>query len=161
MYDRSAWSKKSDPNQQGMTSVRRVKGVFCLSLLCQQPKCLDGRAGSAVGSTNRGRGGLSIPVGASGENVVASEVVAGETEVIGGQRAFRVDDGAEVAGDAAVEANVAVGGAAEVAAEETERGVELLEHHSLGLDFADLLGDNALGHLLEDQEALLNDHNGL
>jgi hypothetical protein len=126
-----------------MTSARRVKGVFCLSLVYQQPKRLDGRAGSAEGSTDRGRGGASVPVGASGEDIVASEVGAGETEVIGGQRAVGGHDVAEVAGDTAVEADVAVGGAAEVAAEETERGVELFEHNSLGLDLTDLLSDDA------------------
>jgi len=39
--------------------------------------------------------------------------------------------------------------------------VELLEDDGLSLDFADLFGDDPLGHFLENEEALLDDLNGL
>jgi len=39
--------------------------------------------------------------------------------------------------------------------------VELLEDDGLSLDFADLLSDDALSHLLEDEEALLDDFDAL
>jgi len=66
-----------------------------------------------------------------------------------------------VAGDTAVEANVVARGAAQVTAEGTEAGVELLEDDGLGLNLTDLLGYDPLGHLLENEEALLDDHNRL
>jgi len=66
-----------------------------------------------------------------------------------------------VAGDTAVEADVVARGAAQITAEETEAGVELLEDDGLGLNLTDLLGDDPLGHLLENEETLLDDHNRL
>jgi len=63
-------------------------------------------------------------------------------------------------GDRRVKSNMVAGGAAEIVAEKSEAGVELLEDDSLGLDLANLLGDDPLGHLREDEEALLDDFNG-
>lgn len=63
--------------------------------------------------------------------------------------------------DPAVEADLVVGETSQVTAEASEVGVELFEDDGLGLDFADLLGDDPLGHLLEDDELLLDDLNTL
>jgi hypothetical protein len=49
----------------------------------------------------------------------------------------------------------------QVIAEETKAGVELLEDNGLGLNFANLLGDDPFGHLLKNEETLLNNFNGL
>jgi len=122
---------------------------------------LDGRLGGAESGANRSRGSGVVPVGASGEDVVAAEVVARETEVVDGQRVALIDNVAEVAGDGTVEADVAARDAAQVRAEATEAGVELLKDDGLGFNCADLLRNNPLSHLLENQEALLNDLNGL
>ena len=48
-----------------------------------------------------------------------------------------------MARDGAVVADIAARGAAEVGTEAAETGVELLEHNGLGLNFADLLGNDA------------------
>lgn len=64
-------------------------------------------------------------------------------------------------GNVGVISDVAAREAPEVAAESVQARVELLEDDGLGLDFTDLLGDDALGHLLEDEETLLNDLDAL
>ena len=46
---------------------------------------LDSRAGCAEGRANGSRGRGRVPVRASGEDVVAAEVVAGEAKVVVGQ----------------------------------------------------------------------------
>jgi len=66
-----------------------------------------------------------------------------------------------VASNATVEADVVTRDTVEVIAEETEAGMELLEDDGLGLNLADLLEDDPLGHLLEDNETLLDDLDGL
>jgi len=140
-----------------MTALSKMKGYQAVipQLL------LDSRLGSAEGGTNRSRRSSGVPVGASREDVVAAEVVARETEVVDGQRVALIDNVAEVAGDSTVEADGAARNVAQVRAEAAEAGVELLKDDGLGLNCADLLRDNALGHFLENQEALLNDLNGL
>ncbi len=49
----------------------------------------------------------------------------------------------------------------QVVTEESKTGVELLEDDSLSLNLADLLEDDPLGHLLDDEQALLDDLYGL
>lgn len=126
-----------------MSSSQKEGGMLAACHSSLLVHCLDGSTGSTVGCTDGGGGGRCVPVGAGREDVVASEVVARESEVVHAQGAVGLLDGAEVAGDGAVEANMAVRGAAEVTAEEAERGVELLKHYSLSFHLADLLGDNA------------------
>jgi len=62
-----------------------------------------------------------------------------------------------VASNAAIVADTAAGLAPQVPAERAERGVELLEYHSLRLDVTNLLRDDPLSHLLKDEETLLDD----
>lgn len=57
--------------------------------------------------------------------------------------AVLAEEVAEVVGDAGVVADLVTGDAAEIVVEVVEAGVELLEDDGLGLDFADLLGDDA------------------
>lgn len=45
--------------------------------------------------------------------------------------------------------------------EQSKTGMELLKDNSLSLDFADLFEDDAFGHFLNDEEALLDDFDGL
>lgn len=98
--------------------------------------------GSTVRASDRSRGSRGVPVGASGDDVVAANAASAEAEVVRRQRAGGRDDAREVAGDAAVEANATAGLASEVAAERAERRVELLKNYCLRLNFADLLSDD-------------------
>jgi hypothetical protein len=119
----------------------------------------DSRAGSLVGASDASVGAAVIPVVAAWDNVRASEIVAREAEVVGAQRAVAVLHGAEVRANARVVSDTTTGGTSKIAAEAVHAGVELLEDNGLGLYFADLLTDNAFGHLLEDKKALLDDLN--
>lgn len=125
---------------------------------------LDNRGGSmssVVGSVHGfWRGGI-VPVGAAGNDILAAEVASRETEVVRANGVVRRDDVVEVAGNAAVETDAVARGAAQVTTEETEAGVELLKHDCLCFNLADLLGDDPLGHLLENEEALLDDDDAL
>jgi len=104
---------------------------------------------------------LVVPVVAAGHNGALADVLAAEPEVVRAERTIRVADAAEVAGDVAVIADLVSGVAAQIIAERSEAGVELLKHNGLSLDLADLFGDDPPGHLLEDNEALLNDFDAL
>jgi len=114
-----------------------------------------------VGSSrcSRYRSGRSsiVPVGSTNDDGVSTEVGTGETEVIGGERAVGEADVAEVASNGAVEASRVARDTVEVIPEQTKTGMELFEDNCLGLNFADLLEDDPLGHLLEDEETLLDD----
>jgi len=66
-----------------------------------------------------------------------------------------------VGGNVRVVSDAATRVTSEVAAESVQAGVELLEHDGLSLDLADLLCNDALSHLLKDEEALLDDFNTL
>lgn len=127
-----------------MTSVRRKGGMWLVILPSSQRS--NGGDGSAVGGADGRRGGRRVPVGAGGEDVVAAEVVARESEVLCAQGTVGLLDRTEMACDRAVETDGTARGAAEVSAEEPKRGVELLEHDRLGLDLADLFGDDARPH---------------
>lgn len=119
---------------------------------------LNSSTSSAVGGPDGSWGGRSIPVGASRNDVLAAEVGSAEAKVAGGKRRVGRDDVAEMACNSAVEADVVARGAAQVTAEGAEAGVELLKHDGLSFDLADLLGYDPLGHLLEDEETLLDDY---
>ena len=82
------------------------------------------------------------PVATRGDDVGVSKVVSGEAPVVGAQGAIAVVEVAEMRGNARVISDRTTRGAAEVAAEAVQAGVELLEYDGLGLDFADLLGDD-------------------
>lgn len=118
-------------------------------------------AGSVEGSADRGRRRAAIPVRARGHDSVLPKVRTAEAKIAVAQRAVRVHDAAVVVGDVAVVADAARGVAHDVRAEVGEAGVELLKDDGLSLDFADLFADDPLGHLLEHEETLLDDLNGL
>jgi len=119
---------------------------------------LNSSTSSAVGGPDGSWGGRSIPVGASRNDVLAAEVGSAKAKVGGGKRRVGRDDVTEMASNSAVEADVVARGAAQVTAEGAEAGVELLKHDGLSFDLADLLGYDPLGHLLEDEETLLDDY---
>jgi hypothetical protein len=85
--------------------------------------------------------------------------VAAEAKVSGRERAIRIANVAKVAGDTLVEADIMPRGAAQVMAEVTKTGMELLEDDGLGLNFTNLLRNDTLGHLLEHNQALLDNFN--
>jgi len=115
-----------------------------------------------VGPPNRSRGALVVPVRAGRDDILLAKAGSGEAEVVAAEGTVRGHDVAKVARDAAVVAGtVAALAALEIAAEAAHAGLELLKDDDLGLDFADLLGDDPLGHLLEDEKALLDDGDGL
>jgi hypothetical protein len=117
----------------------------------------DCAASGSVSVSDGSVGAAVIPVVARGNNVGASEIIAGEAPVLGAERTVAVVEVAEVRGDAGIVSDAATREVSEVTAEAMQAGVELLEDHSLGLYFTDLLSNDALGHLLEDKEALLDD----
>jgi len=121
----------------------------------------DGRAGGLVGVCDGGEGVAALVVRSARDDVVVAEIGARETPVVGAQRTVAVVEVAEVRGEARIEANITTRVAPEVAAESVQAGVELLEDDGLGLDLANLLGDDLLGHLLEDEETLLDDGDAL
>jgi len=95
-----------------------------------------------------GRSAL-VPV-AVRDVVVGADIVATEPKVVGAQGAVRVVEVPVVRGNAVVVADTVARVAGEVVAKSAERGVVLLEDDCLRLNFANLLGDDLLGHLLED-----------
>jgi hypothetical protein len=98
---------------------------------------------------------------ATNDDGLVSEIVTSEAKVVGAEGAVTADDLTEVTSDPAVEADLVVGVATEIAAEAVQARVPLLEDDGLSLNLADLLGDDPLGHLLENDQALLNDFNTL
>jgi len=92
---------------------------------------------------------------------VLAQIRTTESEVISRERSISRADATEVAGNATVEANRVARHAVQVVAEKSDAGVELLEDDGLSLDLADLLEDDPLCHLLQDEQALLDDFDGL
>jgi hypothetical protein len=133
----------------------------CPSFRAARGTSLRRTLGSIVGVSDTDEGLRAIIVVARGTDVRLSKVAARETEVVGTQRAVAVLDRAEVGGDVGVVSDTATRLAPEVAAEAARARVELLENDGLSLDFADLLCDDALSHLLEDEKALLDDFDAL
>jgi len=86
---------------------------------------------------------------------------AREAEVASGERSVIEADIAEVSSNGTVEANLTARDTVKVIAEVTKASMELLEDDGLSLDLADLLKDDPLGHLLEDEQALLDDLDSL
>jgi len=121
----------------------------------------DGRAGSLVGVSDSAKGAAVVPVGSARDDVGVAEIGAREAPVVVAQRTVAVVEVAEVRGEAGIVTDTTTREVPEVAAEAVQAGVELLEDDGLGLDLANLLGDDALGHLLEDEETLLDDDNAL
>lgn len=112
-------------------------------------------------SRDGGRGCQVIPVGITDDNCVSAEIMTGETKVIDGEASIAMDDVTKVTSDSMVKANMVVRNAMQVIAEESKTSVELLEHNSLSLNLANLLEDYPLCHLLEDEQALLDDFDSL
>lgn len=102
---------------------------------------------------------MVVPVRPAGDDGAAANRASTEAEVLAVEGAVGVVDASVVASDAAVVADLVAGLARQITAEASEARVELLEDDCLGLDLADLLSDDPLGHLLEDNEALLDDLN--
>lgn len=102
-------------------------------------------------------GGAFDPVAPGDLDEVASDIAALEAEVVGVDAALRVDEAADVACNAAIEADIPAGDMAEVIGERGEAGNELRPDNGLDFDFADLLGDDLLGELLDDRKLLLDD----
>lgn len=86
-----------------------------------------------------------------------SKVLAREAHVIGAQGTIAVVHVAGLRGNTRVISNITTRGTPKVAAKAAQTRVELFEYDGLGFDFADLLGDDPLGHLLKNKEALLDD----
>lgn len=121
----------------------------------------DSAPGSVVGKPDAAGGAGVIPVVATNNNGVGSNIASRETEVVRAEGAVVANDVAEVVDDVRVIADLVTRDAAEIVVEVVEARVELLEDDGLGLDFADLLGDDALGHFLEDNKTLLDDLDSL
>jgi len=112
-------------------------------------------------SRNGGRGSRDIPIGTTNNGRASTAVKTRKSKVISRKRPIGLDDTTEVASDGTVEADLVAGDAVQVVMEESKAGVELLENDGLGLDFADLLEDYPLSHLLDDEQALLDDFDRL
>jgi len=104
---------------------------------------------------------LVVPVAARGNDVALAEVVTREAKVIARERAIRADQASVVAGNRRVITSVVARGAAQIGREVARRSNEWLEDNGLSLNFTDLLGDDPLGHLLENEETLLDDLDAL
>jgi len=100
---------------------------------------------------------LGIPVGSTGNDGVAANIASAEAEVLAADGAIGVADASKVASNAAVVTDLVAGLTCQITAEASKARVELLKDDGLGLDLADLLSDDPLGHLLEDHKALLDD----
>lgn len=66
---------------------------------------IGGKPGCTVSILDGDVGGAVVPVVATNNDGLASDVVAAETEVVTVERAVNIDNLAEMVGDAAVEAN--------------------------------------------------------
>jgi len=114
-----------------------------------------------VCSLNGGRRRLIIPVRAAGNDVVAAEILATESEVRAAEGAVGGHDVTVMTRDVAVVANAATRVTSQVTTEVAHAGLELLKDDGLSFHLADLLRDNPLGHLLKNEETLLDDLDGL
>jgi len=92
---------------------------------------------------------------------LATKARSAEPKIVGAERAIGIHDATVVAGDTTIVANAVAGMAPDIMAEGAHARLELLENDGLGLDLTDLLGDNPLGHFLNNEEALLNDLDAL
>jgi len=120
-----------------------------------------GLPGRAVGIFNSNMRAAVIPVVPGDNDGLPPEVVSSETKVVRAERAVNIHDFTEVADNVVVIANLVAGEAPQVTAEAVETRMPLLEHDGLGFNFADLLGDDPLGHLLKDDKLLLDDFDAL
>jgi len=102
-----------------------------------------------------------VPVGALNHDAVGADITTVEAEVVVGELSIVAEDPVVVSDDLIVVADVPAGLATDIVVEGPDAGPPLLENNGLGLDLADLLGDDLLGHLLEDNEALLDDLDAL
>lgn len=107
----------------------------------------------------RDRSGRSsiVPVRSTDNNRVRTKVSSTESEVVSREGAVRETDIAEVASNGTVEPDLVARGTVKVVPEQSKASMELFEDDGLGLDLANLFGDDPLGHLLEDEETLLDD----
>jgi len=117
-----------------------------------------GTLGSVIGVSNGDVRAAVNPVVAADDDTVAAHIVTTETEVVGGEGSVRVVEVSVVANNVGVVADlVATVATSQVVAESSKAGMELFKDDSLSLNLADLLGDDSLGHFLEDNQALLDD----
>jgi len=140
------------PNKKSHDHSTIIRARAC-ELMESVPRC--GLCG-LVGAANGARRAVLVPV--VGRNiVVGADVLAAEAKVVVAQRPVRVVEVSVVGHDAVVVSSMAVGVVSQVVAETAERRIVLLEDNGLCFNFADLLGDDLLRHLLKDSQALLND----
>jgi len=116
-----------------------------------------GTLGKVIGGSNGDVRAAVDPVAAADDNRVASHIVTAETEVVGGEGSVRIEEVPVVACDVGVVADLVATVASQVVAESSKAGMELFKDNGLSLDLTDLLGDDSLGHFLEDNQALLDD----
>jgi len=117
--------------------------------------------GGAVSILDAGARAVVVPVVTVDDDSLPSDVMTSEAEVVVVERAVTADDLVEVASDPAVEAHLVVSVAPQIAAEAVQARVPLLEDDGLSLNLADLLSNDPLGHLLEDNQTLLDDLDSL
>jgi len=122
---------------------------------------IEGIPGSAVRIPNNDWRAGCIPIVTANNNGLASNIVSSETEVVEIERAVDVNNLTKVTDNVTVEAYMVVGVAAQITAKAMQARVPLLKDDSLGLNFADLLGDDPLSHLLQNNQTLLDNFNAL
>jgi hypothetical protein len=110
---------------------------------------------------DRWEGGLVIPVVALDEDSVLAQVLASELPVLNVEGSVNLDDLGEVLDNLLVIPDLMVLArvATNVPSKPMQASIELFKHNRLHLNLADGLGDNLLGHLLQDEETLLDDVN--
>jgi len=118
---------------------------------------VHGIPGSTVSSTNRNERITVIPVVAINDNGVVAEITTRETKVMGRERTIGIEEIVVLGEDVLVETDLFAGETTEVLTETTETSMPLFEDDGLCFDFTDGFGDNPLGHLLDDEKALLDD----
>jgi len=118
---------------------------------------MDSRSGSIKCGLDGGGRCLVVPVASTGNDSVEAEAGPGEPKIVVANRTVGAHNITEVARNTAVVASTVTRAARDIMAEGAHARVELLKDDGLSFDLADLLGDDPLGHLLKDEEALLND----
>jgi len=106
-------------------------------------------------------GHIIIPVAATDNDSRLANVFAAEAKAIAIDRTIGVDEGADVAGDAAVVADLVAREMSNIAAKSREAGVELFKDNGLSFNLANLLSDDPLCHFLKDNKLLLDNLNPL
>jgi len=102
---------------------------------------------------------LAVPVISTIGNVVAPNILATESHIVGAQAPVRVNDLVVVSRNTRIITNITARGAGEIARVGVGHGGVLVEDDFLRLDVADLLGDDPLYQLMDNGQTLLDDFN--